>query len=62
MPFGTKHFLRKERVNGKVLCKLAEDIREYYYKDHRMSPERFEHCFNLVAPTVTKKRHKLQKL
>ena len=43
-------------------CKLAEDVREYYYKDHRMNPERFEHRFNLVAPTMTKKRHKLQKL
>ena len=46
---------RKERGEWENLFyELSEDDREYYYKYLRMSPERFEHLFNLVAPFITK--------
>ena len=46
---------RKERGEWEnLLCELSNDDREYYYRYLRMSPERFEHLFNLVGPLIAK--------
>ena len=46
---------RKERGEWENLFReLSNDDREYYYRYLRMSPERFEHLFNLVGPLIAK--------
>ena len=46
---------RKERGEWEYLFhELSNDDREYYYRYLRMSPERFEHLFNLVGPLIAK--------
>ena len=46
---------RKEQSKWENLsCELDEDDLEYYYKYFRVSPERFEHLFNIDAPFITK--------
>ena len=46
---------RKERDEWEnIFRELSSDDWEYYYRYLRMSPERFEHLFNLVGPLIAK--------
>ena len=52
-----KIFTEERKEQGeweKFFCELSNDDREYYYRYLRMSPERFEHLFNLVGPLIAK--------
>ena len=46
---------RKERDEwGNLFRKQKDDDREYCYMYLHMSPDRFEHLFNLVGPVILK--------
>ena len=51
--------LRGEWEN--LVSELKNTDREYFFKYLRMSPERFEHLFSLVAPSITKEDTKFRK-
>ena len=52
-----KIFTEERKEQGEwenLFCELSNDDREYYYRYLRMSPELFEHLFNLVGPLIAK--------